>query len=164
MGVLWNPADPDVLAEWRETQAAARILGVHVESLEVRAPSDLEPAFQHAAQSRLGALMVLEDRLTATYAATLVGLAARFKVPAIYPSRYFVQPPQNGLMSYGPSAIDIGRRVASHIDRILKGAMPGELPVEQPLQFDLVVNLRTASTLGVHFPKSLLEQVHRAFE
>jgi len=107
VGVLWNPENPDVLAEWQETQAVARILGVHVEPLEVRTPSDLEPAFQRGARNRIGALVVLEDRLTTTYAATLIALAARTKVPAIYPSRYFVQPPQDGLMSYGPSPVDI---------------------------------------------------------
>jgi putative ABC transport system substrate-binding protein len=164
VGVLWNPRDPDAREVWQETQVAARTLGVHLESLEARGVVDLEPTLQRGARASIGGLVVLEDRVTLANAAAVAALAARLRMPAVYPSRYFVQPPQNGLMAYGPISFLIARRVASHVDRILKGARPSELPVEQPSEVELTINLQTAGGLGLRLPPSLLGRADKVFE
>lgn len=164
VGVLWNPRDPDAREVWQETQVAARTLGVHLESLEARGAVDLEPTLQRGARASIAGLVVLEDRVTLFNAPAVAALAARLRMPAVYPSRYFVQPPQNGLMAYGPISVVIARRVASHVDRILKGARPSELPVEQPSEIELTINLQAAGGLGLRLPPSLLGRADKVFE
>jgi putative ABC transport system substrate-binding protein len=163
-GVLWNPRDPEAREVWQEIQAAGRTLGVQIESLEASAREDLEPALQRGIQARIGGLVVLQDRVTVSHVGLVVDLAARLRMPAVYPDRYFVQPPQNGLMAYGPIEFLIARRVASHVDRILRGAKPSELPVEQPSEVELTINLGTATALGLKLPPSLLGRADKVFE
>jgi putative ABC transport system substrate-binding protein len=165
-GVLWNPRSSDAREAWQETQAAARALDVQLESLEVSAGDDLEPALQRGMRARIGGLVVLEDRVTRAHAGLVADLAMRLRMPAVYPRRQFVQPRQGyrGLMAYGPIAFVIARRVASHVDRILKGAKPSELPVEQTSEVELTINLGTAGAIGLKLPPSLLGRADEVFE
>ena len=156
VAVLWNPADPDKRLEWSETQAAARRLGLQLVSLEARKPADLATAFQAARNQRAGALVVLDDRLTSAYYQDIADLARKRRLPTMYPRRQFVDYlGGRGLMSYGPSTLDLSRRLAGYIDRILKGARPGDLPVEQPQEFELAINLATADALGLKIPEAI---------
>ncbi len=154
VALLWNSAEPNAAAFLREMQVAAHVLGVEVQSLEVRAPRDLEAAFQAARKGHANALAVLTDPVTLYHRAQLAELAARYSLPVIYSERLFAE--AGGLMSYGASDRDLHRQVAVYVDNILKGAKPSELPVEQPTKYELVINLRTAKALGLTFPQSLL--------
>jgi len=138
----------------RETQAAARTLGVQVQSLEVRGPDDFENAFPAAIRGRAGALIVVDDPLTYLYRMRIADLAARNRLPAMYGFREYAE--AGGLMAFGTSLADLYRRAATYVDKILKGAKPADLPVEQPTKFELVINLKTAKALGLTIPQSLL--------
>lgn len=152
--VLWNPADLDKALEWKKVQAAARVLGMELQSLEVRSPDGLQSAFDAAFRERAGALIVLWDPLTFGYAKRIVDLATKGGLPSIYPERWFVF--QGGFMSYGPDPVELSKRVAAYVDRILKGAKPSDLPVEQPTKSELVINLKTGKALGLTIPPSVL--------
>ncbi len=154
VAILWNAANPYPVLVWRETEAAAPALGVHLQSLDVRGPDDLEGAFAAATRWRAGALITVEDPLTFGQRIRIVDFAARSRLPAIYGSREFVD--AGGLMSYGASFTDLARRAATYVDKILKGAKPADLPVEQPTRFELVINLKTAKALGLTIPPSVL--------
>ncbi len=165
VGVLWNPGDADRVEEWNSARAAGRALGLEVESLEVRSREDLRPAVVSARKKRVGALLVLEGLVTGGNPKIVTDAAAQNRLPAMYPRRVFVESfDYTGLMSYAPDYQDLGRRVASYIDRILKGAKPADLPVEQPTKFELVVNLKTAKALGLRIPPSLLVRADRVIE
>jgi len=151
---LSNPDNPLHAVFWRETQGAARKLGVQVQALEVRRPEDFAGAFRAATRERAGALLIFDDALFNGYRTELVALAARTRLPAIYGARHF--PEAGGLMSYGPNWPDQLRRAATYVDKILKGARPADLPVEQPTKFELVLNMKTAKALGITFPQSIL--------
>ncbi len=154
IAVLSNPSATNVRPQIRETEVAARALGVRLQPLEVRGPDDFERVFQEAIKVRAGALITLDDALIFTHRTRIVKLAARSRLPAIYGFREFVD--AGGLMSYAPNLADMYRRAATYVDKILKGAKPGDLPVEQPTKFELVVNLKTAKTLGLTIPQSIL--------
>ncbi|MGH7320767.1 MAG: ABC transporter substrate-binding protein [Candidatus Rokuibacteriota bacterium] len=162
--VLWNPAGPGKSEEWGETEAAARALGLEFHSAPVRSRADLASAFEAAVKRRSEALLVLADALILGQAKTVADLAAKHRLPAIYPSRYFVEPGQGGLLSFGPNLLDLSRRAASYVDKLLKGAKPGELPVEQPTAFELVVNARAARALGLTLPPSILVRADNVIE
>jgi len=165
VGVLWNPGDVDRVEEWNAARAAGRALGLEVESLEVRSREDLRPAVNSARKKRVGALLVLEGLVTGGNPKIITDAAAQNRLPAMYPRRLFVDSwDYAGLMSYEPDAQDLSRRVASYIDRILKGARPADLPVEQPTKFELVVNLKTAKAIGLKIPPSLLVRADRVIE
>jgi ABC-type uncharacterized transport system substrate-binding protein len=154
VAVLGNPANPTLPIHRRELQAAGGALGVQVQLLEVRTPDDFERAFAAASTGRAAGLLVLPDALADAHRARIAALAARSGLPAIYAFREW--PEAGGLMSYGPSISDSYRRAAAYVDKILKGAKPGGLPVEQPTKFELVVNLKVAKGLGLTIPQSLL--------
>jgi putative ABC transport system substrate-binding protein len=154
VAVLWNPADPAKALELRELQMAARALGVQLHLLEVRGPDDFEPAFATMTRERAEALMALGDPLTVSYRPQIVDLAAKHRLPAMYDLREFVD--AGGFIAYGPSLRAVFRRAAYYVDRILRGARPSDLPVEQPTQFELIINLKTAQALGLTLPPSLL--------
>ena len=154
VAVLWNPANPPKVLEWRETQGAARTLGLRLQSLEVRSPSDFEGAFEAATRDRSDALIAFSDGLINGHKARIVTFATKTRLPSMYPNRDFVD--AGGLLSYGPSFTDLFRRAALYVDKVLKGAKPGNLPVEQPTTFELVINMRTAKALGLTIPPSLL--------
>jgi putative tryptophan/tyrosine transport system substrate-binding protein len=127
---------------------------VRLHPLQVRGPHDFAPAFTAIIQERLGGLIVFSDVLTMRHRTQLVNLAAEHRVPAMYEFREFVE--AGGLMAYGPRLRPLFERAAAFVDKILKGATPAELPVEQPTTFELVINLKTAQTLGLTIPQKLL--------
>lgn len=164
VAVLWNPDDPEKGEEWKETEAAARILSVALQSAPVRKRADLETAFDAAAKARSDAVLVLADALIVGQARSLAALARNKRLPAMYLASYFVDPGQGGFISYGPNFVELSRRAAAHVDRILKGAKPAELPVEQPTRLELVINLRAAKALGLTLPPSVLVRADRMID
>jgi ABC-type uncharacterized transport system substrate-binding protein len=154
VAVLWNPADPAKALDLRETQATGQALGVQLQLLEVRGPEDFESAFAAMTRDRAEALITLGDPLTVSHRMRIVDLAAKSRLPTMYDVREFVE--AGGLMAYGPSLADLFRRAAAYVDKILKGAKPGTLPVEQPMKFELIINLKTAKALGLTIPPSVL--------
>jgi putative tryptophan/tyrosine transport system substrate-binding protein len=135
-------------------EVAARALGVRLQFVEARGPADFDRAFSDMTRARAGALTVLGSVMFFGERRRLVDLAAKNRLPAVYPWRDFVD--AGGLMSYGSDLADLFRRAAVYVDKILKGTKPGDLPVEQPTKFELVINLKTAKTLGLRIPPSLL--------
>ena len=133
---------------------AARALGVRLQVVEARGPQDFDRAFSDMTQARAGALHVLSTAMFDTHRGRLVALAAKNRLPTVYKFKYWVE--DGGLMSYGPDMADLYRRAATYVDKILKGAKPADLPVEQPTKFELVINLKTAKALGLTIPQSLL--------
>ncbi len=157
VAVLWLPGalgertDKEMLAG---VELAARTLGVRLQFFEARGPEEFARAFSDMSSARMGALTVLPSNRFLREHRRLVELAAATRVPAVYTSREFVD--AGGLMSYGANSADLHRRAATYVDKILKGAKPGDLPVEQPTKFELVVNLRVAQALGLTIPPSVL--------
>ena len=162
VAILWNRANPYNAELLRDAEAAARTLGVQLQSLAVRGPDDYEEALRAASGGRAGALVTVEDPLAVTQRARIVDLAAKNRLPAMYFAREFVD--AGGLMSYGPSFADMYHRAATYVDKILRGARPADLPVEQPTRFELVVNLKTAKALGLTFPRSVLNLADEAIQ
>jgi putative ABC transport system substrate-binding protein len=154
VAVLWNVANPVAALQLRETEVAARALGVKLQSLGVRGAKDFDAAFAAMRRERVGALIVLPDLLFYDHQRRLLNLAAKSRLPVIYEEREFAE--AGGLMAYGPNYNDLFRRSAAFVDKILKGAKPVDLPVEQPTKFELVVNLKTAKALGLTIPQSVL--------
>jgi len=156
VAVLWNPSHSEASASFRETEGATRALGLSLESIEVRSAADLEGAFRRAVARHADALTVLLDPVTLLNEAKVAELAARSRIPSIFYERRFAT--AGGLMAYGPLDEDLHRRAAGYVDKILKGAKPADLPVEQPTKFELVINLKTAKALGLTIPPSLLQR------
>ena len=141
---------------------AARSLGVQLQLLEARAPNEFDGAFAAMAKERVGALLVVADTVFNLHRTRLADLAAGSRLPAAYGVRESVE--AGGLMSYGASFLDLYRRSAVYVDKILKGAKPGDLPVEQPTKFELVINLKTAKALGLTIPQSLLQRADEVIQ
>jgi putative ABC transport system substrate-binding protein len=154
LGVLWNAGDPGKAIEWRNTEVAARAVKMKPTSLEVHGPDDFNALFTATTRPRPDALVVLGDALTITNRRRIAELVAGNGIPAMYGYREFVE--AGGLMSYGPYLPDMYRRAADYVDKVLRGAKPADLPVEQPTKFELVINLKTAKALGLTIPQSLL--------
>jgi putative tryptophan/tyrosine transport system substrate-binding protein len=157
VAVLANPANPNYASTMHDLTKAAQVLGLHLYIVELRRPDELDAAF--AAVTRAGAdalLVVGEPLLVDSLRGRTVDLAAKHRLPAMYSWRELVM--AGGLMSYGPSLPDMHRRVATYVDKILKGTKPADLPVEQPTKFELVINLKTAQALGLTIPTTLLFQ------
>jgi putative ABC transport system substrate-binding protein len=157
VAVLWQPGaldertDKDML---KAAEVAARTLGVRLQFVETRGATDFHRAFSDMTRARAGALTVLTSVMFVNERRRLVDLAAKSRLPAVYPQRDFVD--AGGLMSYGPNGPDLFRRAATYVDKILKGAKPADLPVEQPTKFELVINLKAAKALGLTIPQSVL--------
>jgi putative ABC transport system substrate-binding protein len=154
VALLHNMGNPAAPPEWEETKMAARSLGLQAELLDVRSQGDLGRAFELAARQHVDALLVGADGLTQLHRQMIVDLVARNRLPAAYAAREFAQ--AGGLIAYGVNYPDLYFRFASFVDKIFKGAKPGELPVEQPAKFELVINFKTAKALGLTIPQSLL--------
>ncbi|HEV8308010.1 MAG TPA: ABC transporter substrate-binding protein [Methylomirabilota bacterium] len=154
VAVLWNSADGGMTLRFKSIQAAAPTLGVTVRPLGVQEPADFEQAFAAMTQERPEALFVVSDVLTVSNRKRIFEFAAHNRLPSMYEGRQFVA--DGGLISYGPSFPDLERRGAAFVDKILKGAKPADLPVEQPTRVELVVNLKTAKALGLTIPQSIL--------
>ena len=140
----------------QEVQAAARVLTLQLEVVEAGDPGEFEDAFREIAKRRPRALMTLPSSRFFTHRTRLAELALKHRLPTMFPEREFVD--AGGLMAYGPSLPDSWRRSATYVDKILKGAKPADLPIEQPTKFELVINLKTAKALGFTIPPSVLRQ------
>jgi ABC-type uncharacterized transport system substrate-binding protein len=162
VAVLWNPDVPILALAIKEVKVAARSLGLQLQLVEARGPDDFDSAFAAMTKERVGALLVVTDPVFSTNRARLIDLAAKNRLPAAYTNRLPVE--AGGLMSYGPNFPDLWRRGAGYVDKILKGAKPADLPVEQPAKFELVVNLKTAKALGLTIPPSLLPRADQVIE
>lgn len=154
VALLWNPRNPINTNQYRLAETAARTLGVVPSSLEVRKGEDFEPAFETASKQRADFILVITDGLMFNHRRQIVDLARRHRLPDVYASREFVE--AGGLMSYGVNYPDLYRRAAIYVDKVAKGGRPGDLPVEQPTKFDLVINVKTARALGLTLPQLLL--------
>ena len=154
VALLHNMGNPAAPPEWEETKTAARSLGLQADLLDVRNQGDLRRAFELAVRQHVDALVIGADGLTQMHQQTIVDSVARSRLPAAYPAREFVE--AGGLIAYAVNYPDLYFRFASFVDKIFKGAKPGELPVEQPTKFELVINLKTAKALGITIPQSLL--------
>ena len=152
-GVLWNSANPANALALRETDGAARAIGVTLQSHEVKGPKDFEVAFARMAEERLDALFVLDDALTIQYGKQIADFAMQKRLPSVFSAKDGVE--AGGLMTYGPRYSEMMRRAASLVDKILRGAEPASLPMEQPTAFDLVINLKTANAIGLTVPPLL---------
>jgi putative ABC transport system substrate-binding protein len=156
VAVFWNPPNPAYGPILRELEEAAPTLGLKLQRLEVRVPGDFEGAFKAATSQRAGALIAPGDPLLANGRKVIADLALKYRLPATMDIKEFVE--AGGLLSLGPDLVDSYRLAASHVDKILKGAKPADLPMEQPSKFDLFVNLKTARILGLTIPQSVLLQ------
>ncbi len=161
LAIMANAGNPASMAELRELQATARTLALEVMPSEISRAEDIAPAFE-ALKTRAQALCVVGDALVMTHRVRINTLALAARLPTIYNIREYVE--AGGLMSYGPNIPDLFRRAADFVDKILRGAKPGEIPVEQPTKFDLVINLTTAKALGLTVPPTLLAQADEVIE
>jgi ABC-type uncharacterized transport system substrate-binding protein len=156
VAVLWNPANPVwQAAALKQTEAAAQAMDLRLRLLEARDPGEIEAAFAAMARERVGALFVPADIIFVRHTKLMADLAAKHRLPAMFGFREHVE--AGGLMSYAASFPVMFRRAATFVDKILKGAKPGDLPVEQPTKFELVINLKTARALGIAVPQSVLQ-------
>jgi putative ABC transport system substrate-binding protein len=162
VAVLWNAADPGKAAELRNTETAAKVLKLTVQPVAVRDAGDLPHALSTITSHRPEAIVVFADPLTVTNAQQIIGYATQQRLPLISELRLFAE--AGALMSYGASLADMLRRSAAYVDKILRGARPGDLPVEQPTKFEFVINLKTAKALGFTIPPSLLARADQVIE
>src|SRR5262245_16869492 len=146
----------------KEIEVAAQALGIHVQAVLVQSPEDFENAFLTISKGRVGALIILRSPLVRTHAVRIAELATKRRLPTMYDDKLFVQ--TGGLMSYGTDVTGFYSRAATYVDKILKGAKPGDLPVEQPTKFELVINLKTAKALGLTIPPSVLGRADQIIE
>src|SRR5262249_33283883 len=160
--VLWNPANQGGPRQWQETQFAARKLRVTLQSLEVKDPNDVPKAFSVMTRKRPDALITVPSALTTAYRPIIIEFATKQRIATMSATKADVE--AGGLISYAPSMTDAFRRAARYVDKVLKGANPVDLPIEQPTKFELVVNLRTAKALGLTIPKSLLVRADQVIE
>jgi putative ABC transport system substrate-binding protein len=162
VAVLWNAANPGNVLQIRETKVAAQTLGLRLQSVEVRGPEDFQGAFAAMTRGRPEALVSLADPLIFTYRTQIVDFAAKSRLPAMHPFRESVE--AGGLMAYSVNIPDMFRRAATYVDKILRGAKPGDLPIEQPTKFEFVINIKTAQALGLTIPQSLLLRADQVVE
>jgi len=160
--LLFDPADVGSVPQVKEIEEAAAHLRIRVTPIELGQAADTEPAFKRGAALGAQAYLVVEGPLASSQLQAIVDRIMRAKVPAIFGASQYVE--AGGLMSYSPSYLDNFRRAAAYVDKILKGAKPGDLPVEQPTKFELVVNLKTAKALGITFPQSFLLRADKVIE
>ena len=153
VALLRNPANPASGPQLREAEAAARTLGVRLQTLEARNPQEIDSAFAAMTRERAGALVVLTDSIFTNQRRQIAELAAEGRLPAVYGNTEHAE--AGGLVAYGANFLDLERRAATYVDKILKGAKPADLPVEQSTKFELVINLKTAKTLGLSIPSLL---------
>jgi ABC-type uncharacterized transport system substrate-binding protein len=159
VAVLWNPTNPSHALDVRAAEVAAQALGVQLHRVEARGPDAFDSAFAAMTSAHAGALLVLGDTMFREHRGRLAELAATSRLPTMHNSRPYEE--AGGLLSYGVSLEDSWRRAATYVDKILKGAKPADLPVEQPMKFELVINLKTAEALGLTIPPTLLFQADK---
>lgn len=159
VAVIGSSSNPGNAQSLKETELAAAALAVKLQYLDVIRPKDIETVFQHATQERADAVLVLASPVLNSHRSEIAELAAKNRIPAIYDRRDFSE--AGGLVSYGTSVVDLDRRAAAYVDKILKGAKPAEIPVEQPTKFELVINLKTAKQMGWIIPQRVLARADR---
>jgi putative tryptophan/tyrosine transport system substrate-binding protein len=162
VAILWDSNNSHEVHGFKESEAAARLLSVAILSFEVRRPEEFESAFASMRQGHADGLFVFENAINTNFRKRIVDLAVQHRLPGVYGLREYAE--AGGLMSYGPVLIDNYRRAAVYVDKILKGARPEDLPVEQPTLFELVVNLKTAKAFGLTLPQSLLLRADQVIE
>jgi putative tryptophan/tyrosine transport system substrate-binding protein len=162
IAVLWDPQNPAATQQWKESQQAARELGLQLHSMEVSSADKYEGAFKEAIKSHSAALVVSQGSLVASNQKQVVDLAAKNRLPAIYTQENYVA--SGGLMSYGPDRAEPFRRAAVMVDKILKGTKPADLPVEQPMKFEFVINLKAAKQIGLTIPPNVLVRADRVIK
>jgi putative ABC transport system substrate-binding protein len=162
VALLSNPANPGSASQLREAEAAARALGVGLQTLEARNPQEIDSAFAAMTRERAGALLLLVDAIFTNQVRQIADLAAKRRLPSIYGQREYAE--AGGLIAYSSNPFDLERRAATFVDKILKGAKPADLPIEQPSKFDLIINLKTAKALGLVLSSSLLLRADQVIE
>jgi putative ABC transport system substrate-binding protein len=162
VAVLWDPQVAGSTLSWKELQLPARQLGVQLHSLEVRSPNDFDQAFEDATRARAGALFITQAPVITTNLKRIAGLAAKSRLPTIFHLSEFAD--AGGLVAYGADRADMYRRAATYVDKILKGAKPSDLPIDQATRFELVINLKTAKAIGLTIPQSVLFRADRVIE
>src|SRR5437667_4836264 len=162
VAVLWNPDNPGNALVLKEVETAAQALGLRWQGFAVQRPDKLVGAFEAFVDAQCNGILAIEDSVLFSHLSRIVESAARSRLPAVYAFRQFAD--AGGLMSYGPNIPDSFRRAAVYVDKILKGAKPADLPVEQPTKFELVINLKTAKALGLTIPRTLLLRADRVIE
>jgi putative ABC transport system substrate-binding protein len=159
VAVLGNPGNTATALNFKEAEVAARAYGLHVQSLEVRGPNDLDSAFSTMIKGRADALLPLGDSVVVFHRERIVNFAAKNRLPSMHGDKAWVE--AGGLMSYGQDILDNFRRAATYVDKILKGTKPADLPVEQPTKFEFVINLKTAKQIGLTIPPNVLTRANR---
>jgi putative tryptophan/tyrosine transport system substrate-binding protein len=154
VAALWDPSSP--VAGLADTQVAARSLGLRLQIVEIHTPDGLESVFESARSEQADGLFSISGPILANARGRIADLAAQHRLPGMFPDRDFAA--AGGLMAYGPDPANNFRRAASYVDKIIKGAKPADLPIEQPTKFDFVINLKTAQALGLTIPQSVLSQ------
>jgi len=162
VALLRNPANPASAQQLREAEAAARALGVRLQTLEARVPREIDGAFTAMTRERAGALVVLTDSIFTNQRRQIAELAAERRLPAVYGNPEHAE--AGGLVAYGANFLDLERRAATYVDRLLKGAKPADLPIEQPSKFELIINLKAAKALGLTIPPSLLRRADQIID
>jgi len=162
IGILYNPDEPATVLEMSETEIAAGAIGATLQPLPVRRPDELDNAFAIAASEKVGALLVFSHGFAVLHDRRIIEAAAKQRLPVMYGWRDFVE--RGGLFSYGPDIRTMVRKAASYVDHIVKGEKPGDLPVEQPTKFELVINRKTADALGLTIPTTLLARADEVIE
>ncbi len=162
VALLWNPANPGSAPQLRQAEAAARALGVRLQPLEARGPQEIDSAFAAMTRERAGALLILPDAIFGNQRRQIAELAAKRRLPSLLGVGEYAE--AGGLMTYSANNLDLERRAATFVDKILKGAKPADLPVEQPAKFELVINLRTAKAIGLTIPQSLLRRADEVIQ
>jgi putative ABC transport system substrate-binding protein len=161
--VFWNPNNSSTVADMRSTERIAKSLGIQMQSVAVDGPGRLNDALSEVLRTRPEGMLVLQDTVVFLHRKDIADFALRNRLVTVFPGRLYVEE-SGGLLGYGPDLPAVGRRAAAYVDKILKGAKPGDLPIEQPTKFELVINLKTAKALGRTIPPSLLLQADRVIE
>ena len=159
VAALWSPRDREADIQLKETEMAAKALSVHLHPLELKSADDIDRAFKEMTKARDQAIVIILSPLVTLNSKRIVELAIKHRLPGIYPTGQFVE--EGGLMSYGTSIADLYRRAATYVDKILKGRMPADLPIEQPMKFDFIVSLKAAKQIGVTVPPNVLVRADR---
>jgi putative ABC transport system substrate-binding protein len=159
VAVVWDSANPGKILELKEMQTVAPLLGMTLQSLEVHSEKDVQNAFSSISKTRSNGLVTFIDAVTVSHRQKIVDFAAKNRLPSIYQASDFVS--AGGLMSYGVNRVELHRRAATYVDKILKGTKPANLPVERPIKFDLVINLKTAKQIDLTIPPNLLARADR---
>ena len=160
--MFWSPADEGNARNFKETQITAQSLGVKLLSRGLRTADDLDDALQSSVMERAGALFVIRSPAYTSTGKRIAEFAAKNRLPTMFPERLFVE--GGGLMSYAPNIADNFRRAATYVDKILKGAKPADLPVERPMKFEFMINLKTANQIGLIIPPNVLARADKVIK